>query len=158
MGTNQRARVRMTDAEVEAYLHERHTMSMASFAPDGSIHLVAMWYGMVGSLVGVETKTKSQKVRNLRRDPRITVLVESGATYETLKGVEIVGRAELIDQPDDHMRELCASVLGRYTPELTDHLDAAVEAMMHNRVGILVHPTRIVSWDHTKLGSLRGPQ
>ena len=89
--------IRMTDDEVEAFLHERQTMNIASFGPDGNIHLVAMWYGFLGPNPAFETFTKSQKVLNLRRDPRITVLVEDGDVYEELRGVEIVGQAIVHD-------------------------------------------------------------
>ena len=153
MGVNDRHKVRMSDAEVETFLQGRHSLSMATMGPDGSVHLVAMWYGFVGGLIGVETKTRSQKVQNLRRDPRITVLIESGDTYETLRGVEIVGSAEFIDTPNERMFELCSSVLSRYVTQYTADMQAAVERMMYKRVGVVVHPLRTVSWDHRKLQS-----
>jgi PPOX class probable F420-dependent enzyme len=153
MAVNERRKVRMTDAEVRVFLQGRHSLSMATVGADGAVHLVAMWYGFVGGLVGVETKSRSQKVQNLRRDPRITILVESGDTYETLRGVEIVGSAEIIDTPNDRMFELCSSVLSRYVSQYTADMRTAVERMMYNRVGIVVHPHRTVSWDHTKLNS-----
>jgi PPOX class probable F420-dependent enzyme len=157
MGVNRRAEVRMDDAEVHAFLSEQRTLSMGSFAPDGSIHLVAMWYGFVGELVAVETKARSQKVRNLTRDPRITVLVESGTTYETLRGVELVGRAEIVEPPAPRMFECCASILTRYVSDSLppDHVRGAVERMMYKRVGIIVHPERVVSWDHSRLSETR---
>lgn len=83
----------MTPEEIDAFLHERQSMSVATFGPDGGIHLVAMWYGFLGANPAFETYTKSQKVLNVRRDPRVTVLVEDGETYEELRGVEIVGHA-----------------------------------------------------------------
>ncbi len=151
MGVDERHKVRMDDEEIGAFLQGRHSLSMATMSRDGAIHLVAMWYGFVDGMIGVETKARSQKVQNLRRDPRITILVESGDTYETLKGVEIVGSAEIIDEPSERMFELCGSVLTRYVTQYTVDMRAAVERMMHKRVGIVVHPNRIVSWDHTKL-------
>src|ERR1700730_2572932 len=90
VGINQRARVQMTDEEIDQFLNGRLTMSMATIGGDDDIHLVAMWYGFVGGLVAVETKAKSQKVVNLRKDPRVTVMVESGESYDQLKGVQIV--------------------------------------------------------------------
>ncbi len=75
MGVNQRADIKMTDEEVDAFLHDQRTMSMATIGPGGRIHLVAMWYGFVDGAIGFETKAKSQKVQNLRRDDRLTVLV-----------------------------------------------------------------------------------
>src|SRR5690348_8401061 len=100
MGTNQRAQIKMSDEEIEAFLQQRQSMSMATIGPDGRIQLVAMWYGFLDGDVAFETKAKSQKVLNLRRDPRMTVMVEDGDTYETLRGVEIVGTAEIIEDPD----------------------------------------------------------
>src|SRR3954452_18830607 len=85
--------IRMTDDEVEEFLSGRHVMNIATFGPDGNIHLVAMWYGFIGPNPAFETFAKSQKVLNLRRDPRITVLIEDGEQYEELRGVEIVGHA-----------------------------------------------------------------
>src|ERR1700722_12039791 len=99
MGVNQRAQIQMTEEEIDAFLHERHSMSMATIGVGGRIDLVAMWYGFVGGEIGFETKAKSQKVQNLRRDDRLTVLVEDGETYDTLRGVEMSGRGEVIDDP-----------------------------------------------------------
>ena len=85
--------IRMSDDEVTAFLSERHTMNIASFGPDGNVHLVAMWYGFLEGDTVFETYGKSQKVLNLNRDPRITVLVEEGDAYDELRGVELVGTA-----------------------------------------------------------------
>ena len=70
-GVNQRKAIQMTPDEVEAFLAERRAMTMCSLSRDGSIHAVAMWYGFLDGCVTVETKAKSQKVQNLRRDPRL---------------------------------------------------------------------------------------
>ena len=86
-GVNQRALIHMTPEEVDAFLVERRTMTMCSLGPDGSIHAIAMWYGFLDGCVTVETKAKSQKVQNLRRDPRLTLLFEDGDYYEELRGV-----------------------------------------------------------------------
>ena len=92
MGVNQRAQIKMTEDEIDAFLHERHTMSMATVGAGGAIDLVAMWYGYIDGDIGFETKAKSQKVQNLRRDPRMTCMAEDGDYYEELRGVELVGR------------------------------------------------------------------
>ena len=99
-GVNQRKAIEMTPDEVEAFLAERRAMTMCSLSHDGSIHAVAMWYGFLDGCVTVETKSKSQKVQNLRRDPRLTLLFEDGDYYEELRGVELVGQAEIVDDPD----------------------------------------------------------
>jgi PPOX class probable F420-dependent enzyme len=142
----------MSEDEVAAFLQQRNSLSVATFGADGSIHLVAMWYGLLDGLIAMETKTKSQKVLNLRRDPRITVMAETGESYLELRGVEIVGEAEIVEQPD-RLFEIGKSVFSRYFQPYTDDLRPHVEAALHKRVGVVVHPTRIVSWDHSKLAT-----
>ena len=142
----------MTDDEVEAFLHERQTMNIASFGPDGNIHLVAMWYGFLGANPAFETFAKSQKVLNLRRDPRITVLVEDGDVYEELRGVEIVGKAIVHDDREPLMA-VAANVVERYFPiDDPDDIPAIAEALATKRVCIEIVPEKVVSWDHRKLG------
>ena len=150
-GVNQRKAIRMTPEEVEGFLAERRPMTMCSIAPDGSIHAVAMWYGFLEGCVTVETKAKSQKVQNLRRDPRCTCLFEDGDCYEELRGVELVGQAEIIEDPD-RLWELGVNVFERYNAPYTEELKPLVEAMLHKRVAIKLHVEKTVSWDHRKLG------
>jgi PPOX class probable F420-dependent enzyme len=150
-GVKQRDVIKMTPDEVEAFLSEQRTLSMCTINFDGSIHAVAMWYGFLEGSIAVETKTKSQKVQNLRRDPRMTVLIEDGDSYEELRGVELVGRAEIVDDPDQ-MWALGVSVFERYTGPYTEEMKPFVEAMLHKRVVVQLHVERTVSWDHRKLG------
>jgi PPOX class probable F420-dependent enzyme len=150
-GVNQRAAIRMTPAEVDAFLAERRPMTMCSIGADGAIHAIAMWYGFVDGCVTVETKAKSQKVQNLRRDPRLTLLFEDGDYYEELRGVELVGKAEIFDDPDE-MWELGISVFNRYYGTYSDELKPFLENMLHKRVGVKLQVERTVSWDHRKLG------
>ncbi len=81
MGVNQRAQIVMTDAEVEAFLRDGRVMTVASIGPTGHPHLVAMWYGLVDGAICLETKAKSQKAVNLRRDSTISCLIEDGDIY-----------------------------------------------------------------------------
>ncbi|MGP0031661.1 MAG: pyridoxamine 5'-phosphate oxidase family protein [Acidimicrobiales bacterium] len=150
-GVNQRKSIQMTPAEIDAFLAERRAMTMCSIGPDGSIHAIAMWYGFLDGCVAVETKTKSQKVQNLRRDPRLTLLFEDGETYEELRGVELVGRGEVIDDPD-RLRTLGISVFERYNGPFSEELEPFLAAMLHKRVVVQMHAERTVSWDHRKLG------
>ncbi|HVX21992.1 MAG TPA: pyridoxamine 5'-phosphate oxidase family protein [Acidimicrobiales bacterium] len=150
-GVKQRDVVRMTPDEVDAFLAERRPMSMCTVNHDGSIHAVAMWYGFLEGAVAVESKAKAQKVQNIRRDPRMTCLFEAGDAYEELRGVELVGRGEIVDDPD-RMWELGVSVFGRYQAPYTEELRPFVEAMLHKRVVVKLHVDRVVSWDHRKLG------
>jgi PPOX class probable F420-dependent enzyme len=152
MGVNQRANIKMTDEEIKAFLKERRTMSMATIGPGGRIHMVAMWYGFVDGAIGFETKTKSQKVQNLRRDNRLTILVEDGDTYDQLRGVEIAGWGEIIEDPEQLFR-LGISVFERYNAPYTEEMKPFVDAMLHKRVLVKLHEEEVVSWDHRKLGA-----
>ena len=110
---SRRDQIRMTDDEVDEFLQGRHTLNVATYNHDGTIHLVAMWYGFVDGDIAFETFAKSQKVQNLRRDSRITVLVEDGDQYENLRGVEMVGTAEIVEDHETIM-EVARGVLTRY--------------------------------------------
>ena len=150
MGTKQRDVIRMTEQEVDEFLLGRHTMSLATINHDATVHLVAMWYGFLEGCVAIETKTKSQKVRNLRRDPRMTCMVEAGDTYEELRGVELVGTAEIVEEPE-RMWEMGVNLFERYQGAYTEEMRPFVEAMLHKRVVVKLHVDRVVSWDHRKL-------
>lgn len=145
--------IRMTPEEVDAFLAGRRTMNIATHNHDGTIHLVAMWYGFTADgRIGFETFTKSQKVQNLKRDPRITALVESGDTYDQLRGVELVGTADVDDDPAVLM-PIAADIVARYMG-LTDPAEqaAAAEMMAKGRSAVVINVDKTVSWDHTKLG------
>ena len=150
MGTKQRDVIRMTEQEIDEFLLGRHTMSLATINHDATVHLVAMWYGFLEGCVAIETKTKSQKVRNLRRDPRMTCMVEEGDRYEELRGVELVGTAEIVEAPD-RMWEMGVNLFERYQGTYTEEMRPFVEAMLHKRVVVKLHVDRVVSWDHRKL-------
>ena len=151
MGTKQRDVIKMTEQEIDEFLLGRHTMSLATINHDSTVHLVAMWYGFLEGCVAIETKTKSQKVRNLRRDPHLTCMVEDGDRYEELRGVELVGTAEIVEEPE-RMWEMGVNLFERYQGTYTEEMRPFVEAMLHKRVVVKLHTDRIVSWDHRKLG------
>lgn len=150
-GVKQRDLIKMTPQEVDAFLAERRAMTMCTLNHDGSIHAVAMWYGFLEGAVAVETKAKSQKARNIRRDPRLTCMMEDGDYYEELRGVELVGRAEVVEEPE-RMWELGVNLFERYYGSYTEELRPFVETMLHKRVVIKLSVDRVVSWDHRKLG------
>ena len=150
-GVNQRAQIKMTPDEVDEFLSGRRSMTMSTISLDGSIHSVAMWYGFLEGAVAFETKGKSQKVQNLRRDPRLTCLVEDGDTYDTLRGVTLIGTGEIIDDPD-RMWELGVSVFERYNAPYTEEMKPFVEVMLNKRVVVKLHVEKTVTWDHRKLG------
>ena len=162
---SRRDQIKMTDDEVRAYIEAGRDLHMATIGPDGAPHMVTMWYGLVDGNFAVWTYGKSQKVLNLQRDPRITCLLADGDTYSTLRGVQVVGRAELLHDPEDvarigeavHVRnahrfgdvEIPAPQGGTEVDEGTRDV---LRVMGAKRVGIVVHPDQVVSWDHGKLG------
>jgi PPOX class probable F420-dependent enzyme len=156
-GVKQRDVVKMTPAEVDAFLHERRPMSMCTINHDGTIHAVAMWYGFLEGAVAVESKAKAQKVLNLRRDTRLTCLFEEGDYYEELRGVELVGRAEIVED-QARMWALGVNLFERYNGPYSEELRPFVEAMLHKRVVVKLDVERVVSWDHRKLGLPRTPR
>src|SRR5437763_14245626 len=93
---NVRDRIKMSSEEVDVFLHERHTMSVATIGPDGRPHVVAMWYGFRDGQPAFETYRKSQQVKNLQRDPRITCLIEAGDRYDQPRAGELVGRGTVV--------------------------------------------------------------
>lgn len=152
MGKNERSKIVMSDDEIGEFIDHSRTATMATLSADGKPHLVAMWYAVIDGEVWFETKAKSQKAVNLRRDPTITVMIEDGKTYDTLRGVSIDGRAEIVDSDPDLLLRVGISVWERYTAPYTDEMKPYVDQMMKNRIAVRVVPTRMRSWDHRKLG------
>lgn len=157
-GTKQRDIIQMSQAEIDEFLAGRRSMSMATVKADGTVHLVAMWYGFLEGCVAIESKAKAQKVLNVRRNPTITMMVEDGEYYDELRGVSITGTAEVVEDPD-RVFALGVSVFERYTMPYTEEMKPAVLQMLHKRVVVKVNPIKVVSWDHRKLGlpSMRPP-
>ncbi len=143
----------MSDDEIAEFVRTQQSLQVATINRDGTPHLSTLWYGILdGGNIVFETFTKSQKITNLRRDPRIACLLEDGTVYEQLRGVQINGFAELHDDPAE-VKELAKAVVAKQSPDATpDEIDAAAEFMSVKRTAVVVKPTRVVSWDHTKLG------
>ena len=150
MGANRRDQIKMSAEEIDAFLAEERTATLCSMHPDGSIHAVAMWYGFLDGAVTFETKAKSQKVQNFKRDPRMTILVEAGESYDQLRGVELVGRARIIDDPE-LVWKLGVSVWERYIGPYDESQREGLAAMLNNRVLVTIDTDKVVSWDHRKL-------
>lgn len=151
MGTNQRGQIAMTDEEIAGFLERSRTATMATNGPTGMPHVVAMWYALIDGQIWFETKARSQKAQNLRRDPRITCMVEDGLTYDVLRGVSLEGRGVIVDDPDE-LWKVGVSVWERYSGEYTDEVKPLVEFMLQKRVAVRVDVDRVRSWDHRKLG------
>jgi PPOX class probable F420-dependent enzyme len=128
---------------------------LSSIDRRGYPHSVAMWYAADpdGSVL-MTTYAKSQKILNLRRDPRCSLLIETGRTYEELKGLLIRGRATL-DPDVEHVLDLLERVHKKYNRALTvDGVREAMRGQASKRVLIRVHPEHVASWDHRKLGGV----
>ena len=149
--TKQRDAIVMTGAEVDELLHQQRSATVATYGPNGAIHLVAMWYAYLDGEIWIETKTKSQKVVNLRRDDRMSVLVEAGHTYDQLRGVALEGRGEVVEDPETIWR-VGVDVFERYQGPYTEEMKPLVEAMLVKRVVVRLAVERTRSWDHRKLG------
>ena len=149
-GEKQRSKVVMSPEEVDEFLQGRRSMTMSTINADGSIHSVAMWYGFLEGAVAIESKAKAQKVVNLRRNPNLTMLVEDGETYEELRGVTLIGKGEIVEDPD-RIWELGVSVFSRYNAPYTEEMRPFVEIMLRKRVVVKLHVDRVISWDHRKL-------
>jgi PPOX class probable F420-dependent enzyme len=152
VGKNERGKIVMTDGEITEFIERSRTATMATVLPNGRPHLVAMWYAVLDGEIWFETKAKSQKAVNVRRDPTITVMIEDGQTYNTLRGVSIDGTAEIVDDDPDLLLRVGISVWERYTGPYSDEMRPFVDQMMNNRIAVRVVPTRLRSWDHGKLG------
>jgi PPOX class probable F420-dependent enzyme len=151
MGTNQRSQIQLTDEEIAAFVAQSRTATMATVGADGQPHLVAMWFALIDGQLWFETKAKSQKAVNLRRDGRISVLIESGDTYDTLKGVSFEGQGVIVDDADA-LWQVGVSIWERYTGPYSEEMRPFVEIMLNKRVAVRVDVTRTRSWDHRKLG------
>lgn len=149
---SRRADIALTEEERDQFLKDSWTLQVASLGPRGYPHLVAMWYVLIDGKVHFTTFRKSQKVLNLRRDSKITVMLESGKLYNELKGLVIEGKGEIIEDTP-YVANVMAHVGEKYNgiPVPTDTPEAAL-AVASKRVAIRVDPVDIYSWDHSKLG------
>lgn len=143
--------IRMNDEEIRAFLEEQRTLQVASIDHDGWPHLVAMWYVVLHDQIAFWTYAKSQKIVNLRRDDRVTCLVETGVRYDELRGVQIKGRA-MIAEDRETIQRIGELIVERYYGPLDDTTRRSVaEKQGAKRVVVFVQPVEIATWDHRKL-------
>ena len=148
---SRRDQIKMTDAEIAAFLDAGRDLQVASINADGTPHLVTMWFVVRDGEVAFWTYGKSQKVVNLKRDPRLTVLVATGDAYEELRGVSIAGTAEVIEDTDEVL-SYGLQIFEKYWGGAEDALvRAGVQAQALKRVVLRVKADTVVTWDHSKL-------
>jgi PPOX class probable F420-dependent enzyme len=146
--------VRMDDAEVAAFLASQVKVQVASLGHDGYPHLTTLFYVLDEGRIAFWTYARSQKVRNLERDDRISCLVEDGLEYAELRGVSVRGRAEIVRERAEVERIGSAVVVAMTGVGSLDELGepgrAEVERQAAKRVAVVVHPDHVASWDHGK--------
>jgi PPOX class probable F420-dependent enzyme len=145
--SSERTRIAMSTDEVAAFLAAHRKVQLATINPDGTPHLVTMFYGLRDGRIAFWTYRRSQKARNLARDPRLTCLVEGGDGYFELRGVQVRGTAE----PVADVAEVGRLIAATMAEVPADALDGYVAQAAAKRVAYLVRPGRVVSWDHGKL-------
>jgi PPOX class probable F420-dependent enzyme len=153
---SRRDQIRMTAAELASFLDEQRVLTCASIGPDGRPHLMPLWFVPDDGELLAWTYAASQKAVNLRRDPRATLQVESGESYEELRGVMFEADTELIEGPEQ-IAAVGLRLTLRYAPgelsaeEAPPELRDFVAAQARKRVALRFRPTKTVSWDHGKL-------
>lgn len=162
---SRRDQIRMSDAEIEQFLDDGRDLHIATIGPDGAPHMVTMWYGLLDGRIVFWTYGKSQKIRNLQRDPRITALLSDGDAYGELRGISIRGKGRIVEDPDA-VADIGEAVYARNARrfgdvragdgrfEFDDDTRAVVRQMGAKRFGVVLEPDSIVSWDHRKLGGV----
>ena len=150
MRVNERRAIRLTDDEAAELLAAGGKLQLATINPDGTPHLVTMYYAVVDGRIAFWTYRTSQKARNLERDPRVTCLIEAGDDYFTLRGLQVNGVVQPTDDPVA-VAEIGARVVAGSLGLPADQLDGYVAYTAPKRRGYLVEPVRTVSWDHRKL-------
>ena len=151
---SRRDQIKLSEAEQLELLEAERVVNVASIGPRGWPHVMPLWYVLRDGEIWAWTYAKSQKVRNLERDPRATLLVETGFEYQELRGVQIEAQAELV-RDVDRVLEFGKELTIRYT-EGIDSIEgdaaAGLQAQAPKRVAIRFEPIRTATWDHRKLG------
>ena len=147
----------MSEDEVRAFLNDNLKLQVASIGRDGMPHLTTLFYVVLDDRISFWTYATSQKVKNLERDHRVSALVETGTDYAELAGVSIQGTAEIVRDPDEIRRIGSAVVTAMAGGEdLGDLGRDIVEKQVAKRVGVVITPTKVASWDHAKMNALPG--
>jgi len=153
---SRRDQIKMSALEVRSFLDEQRVAVIASNGPDGWPHLMPLWYVLRDDEVWSWTYAASQKVKNMERDPRVTVQVETGEQYHELRGVMIKARVEIV-RDLDAVSALGAEIFTRYSdgeaavgPEFLD----VVRKQAAKRVGLHFVPQSVATWDHRKLAGV----
>jgi PPOX class probable F420-dependent enzyme len=154
---SRRDQITMTDAEVRHFIESKKTITIVSMGPGGFPHPMPMWFARdPDGSIRMATYRTSQKIKNIQRDPRVSLLAESGTEYAELKGVVIYGHAELVDDfalaVDTLLRAGGRGAGLPADPVAAKQIQEAMRKNAEKRFVIRVKPERVISWDHAKLG------
>ena len=152
---SRRDQIIMSKEEIVSFLKAAKTIILVSNGKDGFSHPMPMWFCVDDDgTICMTTFTKSQKVKNLERDPRTSLLVESGIAYEDLKGVVIQSRAEIIRDENTTAEVMFRVALqrGDAQPEQKELIYPELERRAKKRITMRFSPDKIMSWDHSRLG------
>ena len=155
---SRRAQIQMSDDEIRDFLGSNKTIMVNSIGPDGYPHPMPMWFVRdEDGTIRMTTFRVSQKVKNIQRDPRVSLLAESGLEYAELKGVVIYGECEVVDDIDVVIDTLLRAAGNSVPPDDAEALEGMKKVMSKTaskRVCLRIKPKRVVSWDHSKLGGV----
>jgi PPOX class probable F420-dependent enzyme len=147
---SRRDQIAMSDAQLRAFLAEQRVVTCATIGPNGRPHLMPLWYAVDDLVLRGWTYAKSQKAKNLERDPHATLQVEDGELYEELRGVMM--ECDVAIEPDPvKVANFGMALFERFGATGPD-VEAMIAKQAPKRIGLTFTPTRIVSWDHSKLG------
>jgi PPOX class probable F420-dependent enzyme len=151
---SRRDAIKLTPEEQAELLDAERVVQVATNGPRGWPHVMPLWYVVRDGEIWVWTYAKSQKVKNLERDPRATLLIETGTEYVELRGVQIEAEAELVRDPG-RVLEFGKELTIRYTEgidSIEGDAEAGLQAQAPKRVAIRFEAVRTATWDHRKLG------
>jgi len=150
---NRRAAIRMSDEEAAAFLDEQRTVICATNGRDGFPHLMPLWYVVRGGTLWAWTYAKSQKTKNLERDPRATLQIEAGERYDQLRGLMLRTEA-VLHRDETTVLGFVGELAARYAPPGADPaaMREGFARQVPKRVAIEFAEVDRVSWDHRKLG------
>ena len=149
-----RDKIKMSEEELSSFLKTQISLQIGTINKDGSPHLTTMWYFYDGESFIFHTYTKSQKIINLQKDPRITLLTEAGSQYSDLQGIIVYGNAEIINGKDslEEVIRYMEMVGEKYIKdeEGAQYIEG-MKLQAPKRSVVIVKPSKFISWDHTKL-------
>ncbi|HEY0451437.1 pyridoxamine 5'-phosphate oxidase family protein [Actinophytocola sp.] len=151
---SRRAQIVMTPEEIKDFLADGKVANIATIGPNGRPHVVPLWYVPRGDGLATWTYASSQKAANLRKLPQATVLIETGESYDQLRGVSMECDVELVEDTEK-VALIGTELMRRYNSGETEVATAAtqfVRVQAAKRIGLICTPTKVVSWDHRKLG------